>query len=63
MNKKRKLKSRNSKSNCISNEVLKIILFSQLARIERILNNPDSLMLATHNLVDTANNNYFLQIC
>ena len=43
----------------ISKKVLKNILFSQFARIKRIYNNSDSLMLANRNLAVAANNNNF----
>ena len=45
---------------CISNKVFKNILFSQLARIKGICNYSDSFILATRNLVDTANTKGFL---
>ena len=54
-----KVNSLTNWSSCISRNVLKNILFSQLARIKRICNNSDNLMLATRNLVDTANSNDF----
>ena len=52
------IKSMTNWSSCISNKFfLKKVLFLQFARIKRICNNSDNLMLATRNLIDAANSN------
>ena len=50
-----KVNSLTNQPYCISKKVLKNILFPQPAKIKKVCNNYDSLMLANRNLAVTAN--------